>query len=98
MANGVLSGSDGKNFFFAASLTLNIAFIVVFVAIVTTNALDLMVMKEGVNRYCSTSNDKKFEDSSAKTQALRDFTCARGDASDDFELALSAYLRTKGLE
>lgn len=87
-----------KNFLIAASVTLNIAFVVVFMAIVTTSALDVMVMKEGLNRYCATSNDKKFEDSSAKIQALRDFTCARGDASDDFETAMKAYLNTKGLE
>ncbi len=87
-----------KNFFFAASVTLNIAFVVVFIAMITTNALDLMFMKEGLNRYCASSNDDKFVDSTAKVKALRSFTCARGDANDDFQNAFSAYLKSKGLE
>jgi len=86
-----------KGLFFAASVTLNIAFVVVFITMVTTNALDIMVMKEGLYRYCLASNDTKFEDSSDKTKALRDFTCARGDASDDFQNAVNDYLKTKGL-
>lgn len=87
-----------KGLFVAGSVTLNIAFVVIFIAIVTTNALDIMVMKEGLNRYCATANDAKFKDSSDKTQALRDFTCARGDAYDDFQSALGAYLKSKGIE
>ena len=87
-----------KGLFVSASVTLNIAFVVVFIAIISTSALDIMVMKEGLNRYCSTANDLKFEDSTAKTQALREFTCARGDAADDFEAALNAYLKTKDID
>lgn len=86
-----------KGLFFSASVALNIAFVVVFIALIGTSALDVMLMKEGLNRYCATSNDAKFKDSNAKTQALRDFTCARGDASDDFKTALDAYLKTKGI-
>jgi len=87
-----------KSFFYAASVTLNIAFVVVFVTMISTNALDGMLMKEGLNRYCSEANDKKFEDNPAKTQALRDFTCAKGEAQDDFETAVNAYLKSRGLE
>jgi len=72
--------------------------VVVFITMTMTSALDGMLMKEGLNRYCSEANDQKFEDNSAKTQALRDFSCARGEARDDFRAALDAYLQSRGLE
>jgi hypothetical protein len=87
-----------KGFFVAASVTLNIAFVAVFVTIVATNALDRVVIREGLIRYCAASNDGKFEDSSDQVKALREFACASGDAQDDFEAAFNAYLTTKGIE
>lgn len=87
-----------EQFAFSASVVVNIAFLVVFIAIIGTHALDVTLIKEGVNRYCDTSNDAKFADSSAKVRALRDFTCARGDAADDFQTAFNAYLKSKGID
>lgn len=87
-----------KNFLIAASVALNIAFVVVFVALGATNALDTMLMKEGLTRYCDSANDAKFEGSDDKIKALREFTCAKGEAADDFESAINAYLTSKGLK
>lgn len=87
-----------KDFLFAASVTLNIASVVVFVTIVGTNALDAAVMREGLSRYCASANDAKFKDVDDKVKALRDFACARGEAADDFEAAINAYLTSKGLQ
>jgi hypothetical protein len=89
---------DWKNFLVTASVVLNIAFVVVFVTIVGTNALDRVVMSEGLSRYCSTANDGKFSDASDRVKALRDFTCAHGDAQDDFEAAFNTYLTSKGIQ
>ncbi len=87
-----------KSFLIASSVTLNIAFVVVFIVIVGTNALDGMVMKEGLTRYCETKNDAKFKDSPDGVKALREFTCAKGEAADDFETAIDAYLTSKGIK
>lgn len=86
-----------KSFFIAASVTFNIAFVVVFVTMVATSALDGMIMREGLVRYCATANDKKFKDTTDQVKALREFTCARGEAADDFEAAIQAYLTSKGI-
>lgn len=84
-----------KNFYLSVSVAVNIAFIVLFVTMAGTHALDGMWMREGLNRYCDAANDTKFKDNSEATKALRDFTCAKGDAADDFQKAFNAYLETR---
>lgn len=100
MAKKTTKQAEGKwkiswrNFFIAASVSLNIAFVVLIVAMATTNALDGMFMYEGLKRYCDPVNDSRFGGQPAENQALRDFTCAKGAAKQDFEKAFNNYLQT----
>lgn len=86
-----------KQLLVAGSIVLNIAFVVLFVALAGTHSLDSMIMNEGLKRYCTTANDSKFDDAGDETKALRMFTCARGDAQKPFNDALSNYLMMKGI-
>lgn len=87
-----------KNFFIAASVAMNIAFLVLFITMISTNKLDVMFIQEGMNRYCKVENDILFDGSSDQTQALRKFTCAIGDAREPFEKAFNDYLKTQEIE
>lgn len=84
-----------KQLLVSASVTLNIAFVVVLITLATTHALDGLWMREGLTRYCSPANDSKFDDMTEASKSLRDFTCAKGDAADDFEAAVKAYQATR---
>lgn len=87
-----------KNFLIAASVALNIAFFVLFITMTATNKLDVMFINEGVNRYCKVENDMLFDGNSDQMQALRRFTCAKGDAKEPFERAFNEYLKTQDIE
>ncbi|HEU5187726.1 MAG TPA: hypothetical protein VFT87_04460 [Candidatus Saccharimonadales bacterium] len=87
-----------RNFLIAASIVLNIAFVVLFITMTGTNKLDIMFIQEGVNRYCKVENDMLFDGSSDQMQALRRFTCAKGDAKEPFQRAFNEYLRTQNIE
>lgn len=76
----------------AASVVLNIGFIVVVITMMSSHALDYFFMSQGLSRYCDTANDSAFSSNSQKTQALRDYTCARGDASQYFQDGFKSYL------
>ena len=80
-----------------ASLALNIGFIVLWVGLASTNNLDGMFMANGLDRYCSTSNDDKFKDSSDQVKALRNYVCDSPDAHQYFQDGLSKYLDSKGI-
>lgn len=84
-----------KNLFVSASVALNIAFLVLFITMISTNKLDVMFIQEGMNRYCKVENDILFVGSSDQTKALRKFTCATGDAREPFEKAFNDYLKTQ---
>jgi hypothetical protein len=84
-------------FFIALSIAANIGFVVVVTTMMTSHALDGMFMREGLNRYCASQNNEKFTDSSEKTKALREYTCASGDAKKYFEEGFNKYLDVKGV-
>lgn len=84
-----------KRLFFAASVALNIGGLVILITLVSTNSLDNLWIREGLDRYCASANDSKFKDNTEASKALRDFTCAKGDASKDFQQAFDAYLKTR---
>lgn len=86
-----------KNFFIALSIAANIGFIVVFTTMMTSHVLDGMFMREGLNRYCASQNNGKFESNSEKTKALREYTCASGDAAQYFNDGFDKYLESKGI-
>lgn len=85
------------SFFFAASLTVNLAFVVVVITMMTSHVMDGMFMNEGLNRYCSSANDSKFDNTSAKVKAMRAYTCGSGDAKQYFENGFNSYLQSKGI-
>lgn len=87
-----------KNWLIAASVTLNIAFVVVLITMMTSHALDGMFMKEGLSRYCAVANDYQFDTAPAKVKALRVFTCAGGDAKPYFDEGFQKYLDFKGVK
>ncbi len=87
-----------KNFFIALSLAANIGFVVVVTTMMTSHAMDGMFMREGLNRYCASQNNDKFSDNSEKTKALREYTCASGDAKQYFDDGFTKYLETKGVK
>lgn len=87
-----------RNFFIATSVTLNIAFIIVFATMMWTNRLDGMFIREGLARYCDEVNDSKFASNSDKAHALRMFTCARDDAKEPFDKAVNDYLQMKQVQ
>lgn len=91
-------GFSWSGFFIAASVTLNIAFIVLMILLMATNVLDGMLMDVGLKRYCSSANDDKFSDSTAKVRALRAYTCGAGDAQQYFEAGFQNYLNAKGIK
>jgi hypothetical protein len=86
-----------KKFFISLSVAANIGFAVVIITMMTSHVLDGMFMREGLNRYCATQNDEKFSDNSEKVKALREYTCARGDAKDFFNQGLNDYMESKGI-
>jgi hypothetical protein len=87
-----------KQWLIAASVALNIAFVVVVVTMMTTHALDGMFMKEGLARYCARANDAQFDGSTDKVKALRVYTCAGGDAKSYFDEGFQKYLDFKGVK
>lgn len=86
-----------KHFFIVASVTANIAFVVVIITMITSHALDGMFMNEGLKRYCDSANDEKFEDNNERTIALRQYTCERGDAAAYFKNGFEQYLDFKNI-
>lgn len=86
-----------KNLLFAASVTVNIAFIVVFLTMIFTNKLDGMFIEEGLARYCSSANDSLYANSEETVKALRDFACAKGDAKPYFDSAFKIYSFSRGI-
>jgi hypothetical protein len=87
-----------RQWLIAASVTLNIAFIVVLLTMMTSHALDGMFMKEGLARYCAKANDSQFDGSLEKVRALRVYTCAGGDAKNYFDEGFQKYLNVKGIK
>ncbi len=86
-----------KGLFIAASVTLNIGFAVIFYLMAYTSTLDGMFMSEGLTRYCNSVNDEKFTETTDKTQALREYTCAIGSADAYFDKGFNEYLDSKGI-
>lgn len=86
-----------KGLFVSGSVALNVALLVFLLLVTYTNAVDGMFMQEGLSRYCSTTNDSMFTNASAKTQALRSFTCASGDAQPYFSDGYNKYLDSKSI-
>lgn len=88
-----------KRFFIALSVALNIGLVVLVTAMMTTNALDGMLIKEGLTRYCDVANDDKFAGSPDQTIALREYTCERNGADvyfrDGFQNYLDAQLQNQ---
>jgi hypothetical protein len=80
-----------------ASLSLNIGFIVLWIGLSSTNNLDGVFMANGLDRYCSSSNDDKFKDSTDQVKALRNYVCDTPDAHQYFQDGLSRYLDSKGI-
>jgi hypothetical protein len=93
----LLSGFSWVKLLIAASVVLNIGFIVVMTVVVTSNAFDWTLADQGLVRYCATANDSKFEGMSKQDLALRDFTCARDDAQAYFKDGFQKYLTVKGI-
>ena len=79
------------------SITLNIGFVVIWIGLSVTNSLDGLFIANGLERYCSSSNDDKYKDSSEQVKALRDYVCDTPDAHKYFQQGLSNYLDSKGL-
>ncbi|MGH7196956.1 MAG: hypothetical protein ACREGJ_04320 [Candidatus Saccharimonadales bacterium] len=86
-----------KRLLIAASIVLNIGFLVVFVSMATTNAFDGLYVREGLERYCDTENDNKFEYPNDQAKAQRDFLCARGEAQEYFTEGFKKYLDFKSI-
>ncbi|HSE29084.1 MAG TPA: hypothetical protein VLA77_00665 [Candidatus Saccharimonadales bacterium] len=86
-----------KNLMISASVVLNIAFIVLFFTMFFTNALDAVQIENGVAKYCSDGSNYLYENSEESIQALRDFTCARGDAKPYFDSAFKIYQIARGI-
>lgn len=84
-----------KKFLIAASVALNIGLVVLVATIMTSNALDGMLIKEGLTRYCEPANDDKFAGSSEQTIALREYTCERNGADVYFRDGFQKYLDAK---
>lgn len=84
-----------KNLFIAASVSANIAFIVVIITMMTSHSLDGMFIKEGLTRYCASDNNDKFAASATNVQALRAYTCASGDAKAYFNEGFQKYVDSK---
>jgi hypothetical protein len=80
-----------------ASLAFNVGFIVIWISLASSNSLDGLFMADGLERYCSTSNDDKFDGSTTQVKALRDYVCDRSDASTYFHDGLNKYLDAKGI-
>lgn len=95
---GVKWNISWRRWLIVASGALNIAFIVVFVTMMTSHALDGLFMREGLARYCAKANDGQFADSPAKVKALRVYTCAGGDAKPYFNEGFQKYLDFKGIK
>lgn len=87
-----------KKLFISLSVAANIGFVVVVITMMSSHVLDGMFMREGLNRYCAAENNDKFSDSSEKTKAFRDYTCAHGDAADFFNEGFKQYLEVKGIK
>lgn len=94
----VKQGMSWKRFFITSSVVLNIAFIVLIITMMTTNALDTLFIREGLSRYCSTTNDWLFTNNSEKLVAFRNYTCGTGNAQTYFENGFSEYLQSIGIE
>jgi len=93
-----IGAMSGKQFFIALSVAANIAFVVVIITMMTSNVLDGMFMNEGLSRYCSPVNNDKFVDAGEKTQALRAYTCASGEAKSYFDTGFQSYLDYKNIK
>ena len=87
-----------KPFFIALSIAANIGFVVIVTTMMTSHVLDGMFMREGLNRYCASQNNDKFAENSDRTKALREYTCASGDAEDYFNDGFNKYLEYKGIK
>ncbi|HSW81154.1 MAG TPA: hypothetical protein VLG40_02040 [Candidatus Saccharimonas sp.] len=90
-------GLSWKRLLVAGSITLNIAFIVVMLSVSISNALDGVFMASGLERYCSSVNDDKFNGSSVQVKALRNYVCDTPDAHQYFVDGLNKYLDSKGI-
>lgn len=86
-----------KELFITGSVTLNIAFFVLFVAMAVTPVFDQVYLSVGAERLCSSANDSKFQSASAQSQAYRNYMCARDDAKDYYTEGLKQYLDAKGV-
>ena len=82
-----------KQLLIMGSVAANIGFVVLFTAMAATPALDRMLMHEGLGRYCSSTNDSKFDGSEIEVKAMRDYTCARDDAKEYFARGFNEYLK-----
>lgn len=81
-----------RRFVILASLTLNVGFLVILIALSTTTSLDGLLMPTALDRYCSTANDDKFKSQDAKVKALRTYVCDRSDAHTYFSDGYYKYL------
>lgn len=79
------------------SFAANIAFVVVWVGIATTNVLDGIFMENNLIRYCATANDHKLAEESSQVRALREYVCDRPQATTYFHEGFNKYLDSKGI-
>ncbi len=86
-----------RRFVIFASLTLNIGFVVVLIALATSTALDGLFMSTALDRYCSTDNDNKFKREDAKIIAMRAYVCDRTDAHTYFMDGYYKYLDSQSV-
>lgn len=93
----VMLGLSWKKLLIAGSVSLNIAFIVLMLSVGISNALDGIFMASGLERYCSSVNDDKFNGSSAQVKALRNYVCDTSDAHQYFIDGFDKYLDSKGI-
>jgi hypothetical protein len=86
-----------KRLVIVTSVTLNIGFVVIWLSLATTNSLDGLFMENGLVRYCSTSNDDKFDSTTAQTKGLRSYVCDKADAHQYFHDGLVKYYKAVGI-
>jgi hypothetical protein len=96
--NGLTKDLSWRTFFLALSVAVNIGLVVFVATLMTSNALDTLLMREGLSRYCAPENNDKFADASEKTKAFREYTCGAGTAKDYFAEGLEKYYEYKGIK
>ena len=91
-------GWSWRTLLVSASVTFNIAFVVLLGVFLTSNVLDWGLADQGLVRYCKSENDHQFNGLNSRDAALRNFTCGRDDAQPYFVKGFQNYLDYKGIK